>query len=305
MQKTNPLVTVVCTCFNHSAFVKTALDSVVNQNYKNIELLIIDDCSTDDSVPVIEEWIAENNFGRLIINKSNLGLTKSFNKAFKQTKGDYLIDLSADDELLPHCIALQISVFNTYKTEQVGIVYGNASVINKASNEAYVFFNRFSQAKKASTPKDGFIYKELIDHSNTICSVSAMINRKTFKALGGYDERLIYEDYDFWLRVARKHYILYIDEVIVKRVKLKDSLGNLNYLGIDKKNYKFKQSTYLAVKKTLKTNKTKAEDKATMRKIRMEIKENIKILNLYLILKYLLLLLNIVVAPSRYKSATF
>ncbi|WAC03347.1 glycosyltransferase [Lacinutrix neustonica] len=305
MQKTNPIVTVICTCFNHRDFIKIALDSVLNQSYKNIELLIIDDCSKDDSVQIIKHWIDDNNFGTLIKNKNNLGLTKSFNNAVLKSKGDYLIDLAADDELLPHCIALQISVFNAYKTEKIGIVYGNASVINKSTDEKYVFFNRFSQEKMASSPKDGFIYKELIDHSNTICSVSAMIKRNVFMALGGYDERLIYEDYDFWLRLARTYYILYVDEVLVNRIKLENSLGSLNYKGIDKKNYKFKQATYMAVKKTLAMNKNKEEDQATMRKILLEIKVNIKILNLQLLLKYTVLLLNILLIRQRFKTTTF
>lgn len=305
MQKTNPLVTVICTCFNHRDFVKTALDSVLNQSYKNIELLIIDDCSKDDSVLLIKHWIDDNNFGTLIKNKNNLGLTKSFNNAVSKSKGEYLIDLSADDELLPHCIALQISVFNAYKTEKIGIVYGNASVINKSTDEKYVFFNRFSQEKKASSPQDGFIYKELIDHSNTICSVSAMIKRNAFLALGGYDERLIYEDYDFWLRLARTYYILYIDEVLVNRIKLKNSLGSLNYKGVDKKSYRFKQATYMAVKKTLTMNKNIEEDQATIRKILLEIKVNIKILNLHLLLKYFLLLLNLKMLRPRFKNTTF
>ena len=60
---------------------------------------------------------------------------------------------------------------------------------------------------------NGKIYKELINHKNTICSVSALNNSKVFKTLGGYDESLVYEDYDYWLRVARKHPILYVDKI--------------------------------------------------------------------------------------------
>ena len=289
MPNTNPLVTVVCSCYNHATYIETALDSVLNQTYKNIELIIIDDFSNDNSVTIIENWILKNKTGVFIRNKENLGLTHSFNKAFEHVKGKFYIDLAADDKLLPDCIETQISVFQKFNSDTIGIVYGNAEVEDRINNNTYVFFNRFPQLKKTKSPQDGTIYKELINHQNTICSVSALNNSKVFKSLGGYDTSLVYEDYDYWLRVARKYPILYVDKVLVKRIKTKSSLGNTNYLRFNKKNYKFKNSTYHVVKKLLKLNKSKEEDFEAIGKINHEIKENIRILNLILVIKYLIL----------------
>lgn len=289
MSKTNPLVTVVCSCYNHSTYIENALDSVLNQTYKNIELIIIDDFSSDNSVTIIENWILKNKTGVFIKNKENLGLTRSFNKAFEHVKGKFYIDLSADDKLLPDCIKSQVSVYQKFNTDTIGIVYGNAEVEDRINNNTYVFFNRFPQFKKTKKPQDGTIYKELINHQNTICSVSALNNSKVFKSLGGYDTSLVYEDYDYWLRVARNHPILYVDKVLVKRIKTKFSLGNTNYLRFNVKNYKFKNSTYRVLKKVLVNNKNKEEDLAALDKIKLEIKENLKILNLILVIKYLIL----------------
>lgn len=291
MLNTNPLVTVICSCYNHSIYVEKSLDSVLNQTYSNIQLIIIDDCSNDNSTQVIENWISRNKADLFIKNKENLGLTKSVNQAFKNVKGAYFIDLAADDVLLPHCIETQVSVYKKYPNQQIGIVYGNAKVIDTYNNSTYSYFDKFPHKKKASKPKDGFIYQEIIDHTNTICSVSALNNTSIFKALGCYDENLVFEDYDFWLRVARKYPILYIEKVLVERTKLKKSLGDTNYLRFNKRALRFRYSIYLVVKKTFKLNINKDEDQASIKKILMEINGNLRKMNFLLILKYFILLI--------------
>ncbi|WNH07725.1 glycosyltransferase [Thalassobellus suaedae] len=291
MPNTNSLVTVICSCYNHSKYVEKSLDSVINQTYKNIQLIIIDDYSNDNSVEVIENWISKNQIGLLKKNDKNLGLTRSVNNSFKYVEGDFFIDLAADDKLLPHCIETQISVYKAYPNNLIGIVYGNARVIDNNNNTIYTFYNKFSQSKKTTKPEEGFIYKEIINHSNTICSVSALINKKVFEELGGYDENLVYEDYDLWLRIARKHSILYVDDILVNRLKLNNSLGSTNYFRFNKKALKFKYSTYCIVKKTFKMNLSKEEDQASIEKIYLETKGNLKNLNVLLIIKYFILLL--------------
>lgn len=291
MLNTPLLVTVICSCYNHSKYVKKSLDSVINQTYKNIQLIIIDDYSSDNSIEVIENWISKNKTGLFKKNDENLGLTKSFNKSFKYVEGDFFIDLSADDILLPNCIESQISIFNAYPKNVIGIVYGNAKVIDISNNSTYTYYDRFTQSKKTTKPEDGFIYKEIINHSNTICSVSSLINKKVFEELGGYDDNLIYEDYDLWLRIARKYSILYVDTVLVERIKLNNSLGSINYLKFNKKALTFKRSTYCIVKKTFKMNLNKEEDQASIDKIYMEAKGNLRNLNILLVIKYFILLL--------------
>ena len=152
-----------------------------------------------------------------------------------------------------------------------------------------MFFDKFSHSKKTTQPKDGLIYKEIINHSNTICSVSSLTNTQIFIELGRYDENLVYEDYDLWLRVARKYPILYVDKILVNRIKRKLSLGNTNYLRFNNRTFIFKRSTYYVLKKLLKLNNNNEEDFEAIGKIKHEIKENIGILNLILVFKYIIL----------------
>ena len=91
------LVTIICLCYNQEEFVLESLESVISQDYNQIELIIVDDCSTDNSKIVIENWLLNFPQIQFIANNTNLGNTKSFNKALKLAKGKYIIDLAADD----------------------------------------------------------------------------------------------------------------------------------------------------------------------------------------------------------------
>lgn len=81
-----PLVSVICLSYNHEAYVVEALDSVINQTYPNIELLIADDCSTDNSVSVIQDWLQNHPNVYFSANEKNLGNTKTFNQLAKKIK---------------------------------------------------------------------------------------------------------------------------------------------------------------------------------------------------------------------------
>ena len=134
------LVTVICLCYNHENFVTESLFSVMNQDYAFVELIIVDDCSTDNSKNIIKKWLLDYPEVRFISNEINLGNTKSFNKALQCAKGDYIIDLAADDVLLPNCISLQVKAFENSAFKNLGIVYGNAELINeKGDFESYYF----------------------------------------------------------------------------------------------------------------------------------------------------------------------
>ena len=125
------LVTIICLCYNQQEFVLESLDSVINQDYKNIELIIVDDCSTDNSKSIIENWLADYPGIPLIANTTNLGITKAFNHALQLANGDYIIDLAADDILVPNCVRLQINAFKNSHYKNLGVVYGNAALITE------------------------------------------------------------------------------------------------------------------------------------------------------------------------------
>jgi len=136
----NPFVTVICLCYNQEAFVVESLNSVLNQSYPFIELIIVDDFSTDNSKKTISTWLKNNPNVYFIANETNLGITKSFNRALQLAKGEYVIDLAADDVLLPECIEKQINAFTNSSFKNLGVVYGNAELISEnGSFNSYYF----------------------------------------------------------------------------------------------------------------------------------------------------------------------
>lgn len=96
-----PQLSVILTNYNHSQFLPECLDAILSQSFKDWELITIDDCSTDNSVEVINEYQEKSSQIKLYENVQNLGPVKSYNKGFNQSQGDFIFFAASDDMLLP------------------------------------------------------------------------------------------------------------------------------------------------------------------------------------------------------------
>jgi len=278
-------VTVICSCYNHSGFVTESLKSILNQSYKKTQLIVVDDFSNDNSVTVIEDFIKEYPEIIFIKNTTNLGLTKSFNHAMQLAKGQYFIDLAADDVLLPDCIEIQLQAFKTSQLNNLAIVYGNAELISENGTHIAYYFDVDSQNKTIEKRPSGAIYEEVISTKTVICSVSSMVKKLVFDELKGYDENLSYEDLDFWIRTSRNHNIEFMDVILVQKRMLPNSL----HASFFKPNNKHGCSTNLILRKAFKLNQNKIENKILLSRINLEIKIALKTRNYYLALMNILL----------------
>ncbi|WP_264565179.1 glycosyltransferase family 2 protein [Flavobacterium sp. N3904] len=283
----NPLVTIICLCYNHEAYVVESLNSVINQSYPCIELIIVDDCSSDNSKRIITTWIEKKPEIQFITNETNLGNTKSFNKALKLAKGEYVIDLAADDILLPNCVVLQINAFKNSNYKNLGVVYGNVELISENGSFDSYYFPVNNQKKAIENRITGDIYKSVLSGGNSICSVSAMIKKTVFDRLQGYDETLAYEDLDFWIRASRLYEFDFIDEPLVQKRIVTNSLGSDFFKKKDSRAKKINYSTYLILKKAITINQTRAEDLAIQKRVHHEIMHTLKINDFGLFLKVL------------------
>jgi len=282
-----PLVTIICTCYNHEDYVLDSLNSVIHQEYQNIQLIIVDDFSTDGSRKVITSWIENHPSSIFIKNQKNLGITKSFNNAYSYAKGDYLIDLAADDILLPECIKLQLDVFKKSNYTNLGLVYGNAIVTDEAGEFIRYYFPRKNNGDLVKEHPTGNVYEYIISDVHSLCSVTAMIKKETFEHLNGYDTNLYYEDLDFWIRASREYEFDFTNSVLVKKRALKNSLGDSFY----KKNTHYKKinySTYKILKKAFALNKTKHEHNSLLKRTFVMLKRAARALDIKLFFKYLL-----------------
>lgn len=285
----NPLVTIICLCYNQEEYVLESLFSVVNHNYAAVELIIVDDCSSDNSKAVIENWLLDFPKIQFIANEVNLGSTKSFNKALKKAKGEFIIDLAADDILVSNCVTSQINAFKNTTHKNLGVVYGNAELISEKGIFSSYYFPT-DRNKKVITPRiTGDIYESILSGGDCMCSVSSMVKKSVFNHLNGYDETLAYEDLDFWIRASRIYDFDFIDEILIRKRTIQDSLGTHFYMKNDARARIINHSTYLILKNAIRLNKTKQEDKAVLKRIHFEIILNNKTANYALLLQYILL----------------
>ncbi len=176
-----PLVTVVIPCFNQADFIDECINSVLNQSYKSIEIICVDDCSTDNSVERINKYTDLKNF-RLIKNSQNLGVCASRNIAINEANGLYILPLDGDDTIEPTYIEEAVHVISS--NEDIGIVYCQAR-----------FFGGINQNwDLPDFNVDDFLFNNCI-----FCT--ALFRKSDFLRVGGYKPYMIdgFEDYELWI----------------------------------------------------------------------------------------------------------
>ncbi len=276
----SPVVTIICVCYNQARFVVEALDSAINQTYKPIELIVIDDGSTDGSVKVIKHWISKHPETTLLINATNLGYCKTFNKAFGISTGSYCIDLAADDILLPNRVEEGLKSLTDAGTDY-GVTFSDAEHVDEQGNHV-----RFHSDKHPhdSIPS-GDIYCSVIDRY-FICSPTMVFRREVVEYLNGYDESLAFEDFDFWVRASRKFRFIYSPTVLLKKRSVPDSMSKSQF----KRSGAQRWSTFKVCQKIKELNKTPEEVAALKRRLMYELKLSLRMVDLRLAGAYFKLL---------------
>ncbi|MFY0599094.1 MAG: glycosyltransferase [Cyclobacteriaceae bacterium] len=290
-----PLVSVICLCYNQEKHVQAAIQSVFNQTYKNIELIVVDDASQDGSREKIEEILSGKSIWFIPLEK-NVGNCKAFNIGFESSKGEYIIDLAADDMLLPPRIEIGINDFAN-SSEKSGVHFSDAFISNEQGQILFTHHKRNHSGELADPIPQGDIYNELI-HRYFVSPTTMMIKRQVLEELNGYDETLYFEDFDFWIRSARHyHYIFYKAPLVKKRKVSKSHSSTQNQLL-----NKHQESTFRVCQKIFDLNKNPQEYQSLVKRSKYEIKQCLRTLNFRLIPKYLKLISNSKSAYRRLSS---
>lgn len=208
-----PLVTIIVPCYNHEKFVMDCLNSLINQTYKNIELLIVDDNSTDNSYRIISDYKErlEQRFVRTLIKKNpiNKGLVYNLNSMIKISNGDYIKLIASDDFLLKDSVENMVKY--ALENQTADVFYSNAYLVGENStydNDGSYGFNKFFYNEKPLSGKN--LTSELCAKS-FICAPTAFIPKKTYDKYGLYDENYIFEDWSYWLKVSVTGEFSYLD----------------------------------------------------------------------------------------------
>ena len=266
MALNQPLVSVVCLCYNHAHYVKEALQSVFGQTYTNLQVIVVDDASSDQSAGVISRAITGRSNVTFIPLAENVGNCRAFNLGLKHASGSFIIDLAADDVLLPHRIQRGVEGL-LQEDNRVGVQFGDAELIDSAGKHIGYHSDRFPHT---AVPQ-GDIYVDVIARY-FINSPTMLVRKEVFELLNGYDETLAYEDFDFWVRAARQFHFQYLPEVLVKNRKLEGSMSHHQF----RKGNVQQQSTYRVCEKILALNRSLREQHALAGRLRYEFVKSVQ-----------------------------
>lgn len=274
------VVSVVCLCYNQERFVEAAIQSVLHQTYQPIQLIIVDDASTDNSVQVIKDVLKSYPHVQFLELEENNGNCKAFNRGLAIATGAYIIDLAADDVLLPNRVEKGVQVLSE-KGEAYGVHFSDAEIVDEYGAHRYFHSDRFPH----ETIPQGNVYRDIISRY-FICSPTVMFTRQVADVLGGYDETLAYEDFDFWIRSSRAFQYVYSSDVLVMKRVFSRTLSTQQFRLFTKHS----RSTYKVCKKILRLNNSRDEQRALRYRIIYELKLNLRLLNVGVAMKFFFLL---------------
>ena len=186
-----PLVSICIPVFNGENYIDTCIKSVLEQNYENFELLILDNCSTDSTASIIFD-IKDDRI-RYIKNKENIGALNNFSKCISQAYGEYFVLLPHDDLLMPGFISNYVEKL---EDKSIGLVYSSVKIINA---EGRFLYSRIIHKKNLK-----FNSEEAIEDlfKNFMPIQLAMVRTTILKNVGGFDgDYGIFTDAQLWLKV--------------------------------------------------------------------------------------------------------
>ncbi len=263
----NPLVTIICTCYNQADYVFDALNSVINQSYAPLELIIVENGSKDRSKEVIQDWIWLHDYfkpAKVFFHPEPLGYCSAFNFALLSASGKYILDLSADDLLLTHHVENAVKAL---ERSHAGAYFCNA-LLSFEDGSQRVFHEVGENEKVRVEVPEGDLY-ELLIMKYAICSATLVFRTKALKAMGGYDESLTYEDFDIMVRMARQHRFVFGDLVGIKKRILSQSFSSSQYKA---KQSVMLPSTYKVCRKIQLMNRSAKEERALLERVMYECK---------------------------------
>ena len=203
-----PLVSLAIPIYNHARYAKQSIESAIAQDYANIELIIIDDGSSDDTVHVVE-GLKQRCIERFVRfefrSRQNLGVSATLDEALAWAEGKYFAALDSDDVLKPDKISRLMPIMEN-EPRLAGVFSGNEAIDGNGS----VF-------GVESSPARYFGFEELIMHRHTFSTPGQLLRTKPMKAVGGYVAGMYIQDWYMWLKLTEAgHTLKNVPDVLVQ-----------------------------------------------------------------------------------------
>lgn len=228
MNNNQPLVSIVVPAYNHDRYIESCIRSILNQTYKRIELIVLNDGSKDKTSSVMKNLVSEceqrcEKFE--FIDKENEGLCKTLNRGIKKSTGDYITIIASDDMMAKTKIEEQINylIENNEK-----FVLTNAYILYDETQEKEYFYKKIPFWVNYSKAK---MFNSLVMRGNFLLP-TGMYSREIFENIGLFDENLYFEDWDFYIRLSSNYEINYIDKPLFYYRQHKSNMTNRNLKGL-------------------------------------------------------------------------
>ncbi|MEW6096632.1 MAG: glycosyltransferase [bacterium] len=268
----NPKVSVCIPNYNYGHFIGDAIRSVLAQTYKDFELIIVDNCSADNSEEVIKSF--RDPRIRFYKNEKNIGMTANWNKCLSLARGEYISILHADDVYLPNFLEEGVKVLDT--NPKVGMVYSQVKYINDKGK--VIGDSRGLQPLKSYVLAGEKEFQKLVTHSTNIFCPAVMVRKSIYNAIGNFDESFsLASDYDMWLRISLNYDVAFISQPLACYRVHEDSETTLNLNMLVKEDYEVLKKTYSNLSK----------EKQYFRNLVLTALRRISKKNLWIAIKYL------------------
>ena len=214
----NKLVSAIIPTYNRANTICRAIDSILNQSYKNIEIIIIDDGSTDDTLKLLKKYGSRIR----VVNQCHKGANAARNRGIKEAKGEYIAFLDSDDEWLPQKTNIQLSYldkngkqvcFCPYQLidDTIQVIPGDYYNIDKYENGINI----------------------MLSQGNVIGTPILIMNKAIFDNVGLFNESMQrFQDYELCIRIAKKYKIGYVPQILVNAYRLQRSISSNQELGL-------------------------------------------------------------------------
>ena len=197
-------VSVIMPCYNHARYLSEAVSSILCQTYGHLELLIVDDCSSDDSWQVACGLAARDCRVKLIRHKTNSGLSKSRNDAMQASKGALIAFCDSDDVWEPRKLDVQVRLLQ--RNPAYDVTYCDTIIIDEAGQATGELFSRWRPPPETAS---GWLFRELVQR-NFINIQSVLMRRECMQHVGLFDEGIEWvQDWYYWIRLSRHCQFLY------------------------------------------------------------------------------------------------
>jgi glycosyltransferase involved in cell wall biosynthesis len=220
----NPLVSICIPLYNGGEFLKSAIISCLNQSYKNTEIIIVDDGSTDDSVSIAEEFAKSSNKIKIYKNNTNLGLVGNWKKCIEIASGDWIKLLFQDDSMDESCIEKMMAACTRYNTQFA--MCAREYIFEKDANKGTVAY----LTNSLILPENIFINKEYFISAETVVLIKSFLlenvlgepvctlfHKDLYNEVKGFNKNLRQlVDYEFALKIVLNHPFCFIKEKLIQ-----------------------------------------------------------------------------------------